>query len=211
MLASVLAVLLLLAVAPVMAQDAGPDGRPSFPSPGDNCAHLGRAFAQLNDDSGPPMGGQRGGRWGFGENADERRKHLEQFRMFEMLKLLDLSSDQEVGFLTAFKNWRTETQELEGRRRAYLDSLRAALDDDGGDANLEKYMTAVQTVHRDMLRIADEFMDSQRNVLTARQRAKLVLFHEEFEFQLLRKLKDYRDRMGGGGMGPGGPGGRQGP
>ena len=89
---------------------------------------LDRLLAQSDDsDSGGDTFRrmhQMRGRQGMGPDAD-RRKYLEQFRTLKLLELLNLKEDQEIEFLTAFRNIRKQGQSFEQEKRQLLESAQA--------------------------------------------------------------------------------------
>jgi Spy/CpxP family protein refolding chaperone len=134
------------------------------------------------------------------------RKHLEQLRMLKLLELLNLSEEQELPFLTAFQSMRREQRELDARRRELLEKLAEGIKSESlSDAEIDRSIDSLQELqkmHGDELR---SFVKEARTILSAEQMAKMIIFHERFEYELLKKLRGFRDRMGRGGA-PRGPG-----
>jgi len=142
---------------------------------------------------GPGSGKGFGGR--HGEEWEDRRQHLEQLRMLKMLEALNLSEDQELEFLTAFRAVRKEHGRLNNEKEMLVDSLSALLDNDPTD---EKAITsavdrilAIEDTRRDVMK---EFIDNIRGLLTPDQLARFVVFNERFERELLEQVKSFRDR-----------------
>ena len=51
--------------------------------------------------------------------------------------------------------------------------------------------------------IFERYLEESKSFLTAQQIAKFVIFNERFEYELLEKVRQFRDRPGRG-PGPGG-------
>lgn len=156
----------------------------------------GMMFAQAGPSDSP----------GFPGHDRAERKHLEQLRMLKLLELLDLREDQELPFLTAFHAMRRQQQQLDRQRRDLLDSLADAIKDTSmTDTEIERSIDRLQQLHRQHNDAMNKFIEEARSILTSGQMARLVIFHERFEYELLKKLRGFRDRMGRGGP-PQGPG-----
>lgn len=180
----------LMMAAAVAAQDknnppAGDDSLDFF-----NCTGTMMYLAQgpMGDGQmppGPPMDAA---------SFSEKRKHLEQLRMLKMLELLDLTKEQEVPFLTAFNAVRQQHDEIESRTREYVDQLAAGLEDSSlSDAQIYQLVDKVADGMRQQVKMIDEFMAKTKNILTAEQYGKLVIFHARFEVEMLEKLGRFRE------------------
>ena len=159
---------------------------------------LDRLLAQSDDsDSGGDTFRrmhQMRGRQGMGPDAD-RRKYLEQFRTLKLLELLNLKEDQEIEFLTAFRNIRKQGQSFEQEKRQLLESLSADL----AAGRVDKHR--IEVALEDYFQIAKRqqeahmhFIDQIKSILTPEQVAKFLLFDERFERELLEHVREFRNR-----------------
>jgi Spy/CpxP family protein refolding chaperone len=155
-------------------------------------------FAQGDDSGFGPRGMFPGGGHGPGRLNERQRKHLEQFRMFELLKFLDLSDDQEVDFLTGYKKLRSDQDELDATKREYIDQLKDGLKADSlSDERINTLVSNIQGIDKQKLEVAQKFVNEMRGVLTPAQLGKFVVFQEEFEYELLKRLRGFHQRGGG--------------
>jgi hypothetical protein len=195
-IAAVLAVMLTAAVVSAQAPpppDGGTDSTMQVPEGFMPCL-----FAQGDEDTarpGPGMGmGRPEGPHGR-RMMEQQRKHLEQFRMFELLKLLDLKEDQEVEFLTMYKNYRDKQNDIDSRRRDLVIQLGAGLEADSlSDNEIQHMVQEIFTLNTDKVKAAEQFVKEAGDVLTTQQMGKLVVFQERFEYELLSRLRGFRER-----------------
>ena len=135
------------------------------------------------------------------------QRHLEQLRMLKLLELLELSDEQEVTFISMFHRVQRDIRRIDDEKRALVAQLADGLGSGGSDERT--IMQLVEQIHqkdRERLGRMDQFLTDARTVLSATQLGKLVIFHERFEAEMLKRLRGFHER--GGRMGPGGPGGR---
>ena len=146
----------------------------------------------------------------IGRNQHKRRKHLEQFRLLKLLELLDLDESQELQFMKSFTSIRRELRKVGDEKKEALDRLASGLHaGDMADKEIYDLLDKIVQVEHQKRMIFDHFLEESRSFLTAQQIAKLVIFHERFEYELLEKVRQFRDRPGapdhpGRGRGPGG-------
>lgn len=134
-------------------------------------------------------------------------RHLDQLRLLKLLELLELSEDQEVSFVTMFHRVQKDTRQIEDEKRALVTQLADKLG--SGDTDENAIMQLVEQIHqkdRDRVERMDQFLREAQHILTPTQLGKLVIFHERFEAEMLKRLRAFHDR--GGPMGPGRRGGR---
>ena len=157
--------------------------------------------------------GQRGGWNGMGNGPGRRgdpddkrhrkqKKAIEQFRMLRMLEALDLSSDQEVQFLTMFNRMRQADDSLQDRKSELLESLMEAVDEGTDEKKISSLNDAMLNIEKERRASFFGFVEQTRKILTPLQVGRLIVFHERFEVEMLERLRNFWDRrqMGPGGM-----------
>ena len=167
------------------------------------------SWAQSGDRPGNGMGrgdrngpGHRGGPGGPGDRWHKKqRKAIEQFRMLRMLEALDLSSDQEVQFLTMFNRMRQADDSLQDRKSELLESLMQAVDEGTDDKKIASLNDAMLNLEKERRASFFGFVEQTRKILTPLQVGRLIVFHERFEVEMLERLRNFWDRRN---MGPGG-------
>lgn len=177
-------------------EPSGRDSRAMEPLP------CGRAtvFAQVTPDEQDSDAGRGRGRLRrqMQQQMYQQQKHIEQFRMFELLKLMDLDEDQEIAFLTAYKHMRQEHEGIEQVRQEALTRLQEALRAEPIPEDvIETHVQRVLTLKRDKEELLDRFVDELGGFLTTAQVGRFVLFQERFEFELLKQLRGFHNRHEG--------------
>lgn len=158
-----------------------------------------RLFAQTDDEARQHF--REAMRQSQGEHR-QQRKHLEQLRLLKMLELLDLETDQEVPFLTAFNKMRQEHREVDQQTRRLLDSLAGLIEVGRSDDKLiNQLVDRVHGLENEKHKIASEFLGQARAMLTAEQLGKFVIFQKRFESELLERVGRFRRGMNKGEFG----------
>ena len=159
-------------------------------------------FAQ---DTGGPMGGRHHGPVDP-EMMAQQRRHLEQLRMLKMLELLDLNDDQEVEFLTAFKNVRQQSRDLESQAGELLKQLSDGIESGTlGEGEIYSLVDRLTELQENRRRLEDGFLAKAREILTPVQLGKFVIFERRFEAEMLERLGRFREFRRQGQNVPGGP------
>ncbi|MEA3297008.1 MAG: hypothetical protein U9R56_04015 [candidate division Zixibacteria bacterium] len=169
-----------------------------------------RYFAQTSNDFPffQPMRERGFGRHsGRDDGLAKQRKHLEQLRLLKLLELLDLSEDQELEFITAFSAMRRKLRNLE-RDKSDLMILLAEGLRERTLSDSEVYDLIDNIVQTDKQKIGEiaEFRKKAREILTAEQLGRLIVFNDRFEYELLERVRAFHERHPGGrGAGTGNP------
>lgn len=144
---------------------------------------------------GPPDAGMRRQARGPGPHGSPNPRHLEQLRLLKMLEVLDLSEDQELAFVTIFHQAREEMRRLQEENREAIRQLADGLAADTlDDATINDLIEQVYELRRQQFQQLSELIEESERILTPRQRGKLVVFHERFEAEMLKKLRAFRDQ-----------------
>lgn len=155
-------------------------------------------WAQADDtiEPGHRQPGQFGRRGDRGPNFSvPERKHLEQFRMLKLLELLDLDSEQEMPFISAFNSLRKATRELEEGRRDLFRELATGIHDSTiSDKEINQLYSQIERNELAMKSARGQFLDKARTTLSAYQFGKLIVFNERFELELLEKVREFHNR-----------------
>lgn len=166
-------------------------------------------FAQIGSGHGQH---QFGGKRQAGRSPEERaemhrqRKYIEQLRLLKLLELLDLDQDQEVPFITAFNSMRRDGSDLDNRRAALTEQLADGLREQTiSDEQTYDLIDKIATIESQKRKLMVAFLKHARDILSAPQLGRLVVFQDRFELELLERVQAFRKR-GHRGMGPGSPG-----
>jgi Spy/CpxP family protein refolding chaperone len=148
-------------------------------------------------EPGGPMGpGRMRGQPGRGPMDGAQRKHIEQLRMLKLLEVLDLNEDQEPKFLVAFKDMRKIMRELDDKKGAVIEKLSAELKDSKpDDRRINELVDNVLAIETSKRQAMQTFVETSRGILTPVQVGRLLVFTERFEYELLERVREFRERM----------------
>jgi len=156
----------------------------------------GPIMAQNPGDAPPAMGGP--GMPGRPE-MERQRRHLEQLRMLKLLEVLDLGDAQEQKFLDAFRKMRQAMKAADENKREVVDTLsqllQAATHD---DRQINRLVDSVVVLEGQKRETMTSFVTQARAILTAEQMGKLLVFQENFDYQLLERVREFRGQAGKG-------------
>ncbi|MBD3403380.1 periplasmic heavy metal sensor [candidate division GN15 bacterium] len=137
------------------------------------------------------------GHHGKGHGGPGMRKHLEQFRLLKLLEFLDLEDDQEIAFLTRFKDLRAAEDSLEAERKTHVQQLAELVTQETpDDAAIMALIDSVRAKMEARIEHFDGFVDDVKDILTPAQLGKLVIFHDRFEYELLERVRGFQNRRG---------------
>lgn len=127
-----------------------------------------------------------------------RQRRFEQFRLMKMLELLDLTDAQEAPFMTAYHDMRKQNDKLESDKRAAVESLSRSLRSRRPDtANINNLIDQLVSLEQQRRDVNKHFLDTTRQILSAEQVGRLVLFVERFDSTVFQRLQAMRQRMRG--------------
>ncbi|RKX29759.1 MAG: hypothetical protein DRP46_06720 [Candidatus Zixiibacteriota bacterium] len=136
-----------------------------------------------------PDKGMRGKR-GWGKHAE----NLENLRMLKLLEVIDLDEEQNVEFLALFASSRKKMKEIREEMESEVDELIEILKDENPDESLIKEKLGKIEVLKK--RFTDNFENLQnkaKEILTTVQYAKMLVFQERFERELIQSVKGFRN------------------
>ncbi len=147
-------------------------------------------FAQAPDDPDHHDGDRMHGQ--FGEPG-QRRKHLEELRMLKMLELLNLTTEQEIPFLTAFNQLRQDQRSIDQKGDVLLDSMATEMAQaKPSQARLKDLIARTKVLEKKRIERMNSFIDQMDTLLTTEQIAKLMIFQKRFEMELLEQIGRFR-------------------
>jgi Spy/CpxP family protein refolding chaperone len=133
-----------------------------------------------------------------------QRKHIEQLRLLKMLEVLDLTEDHEPQFLMAFKGMRKAMRNLDESKQTIIRRLSKELKAEKPDTRqINNLVDSVLMIEAHKRESMQKFVDSSRAILTPIQIGRLLVFTERFEFELLERVREFRERQAPKGPGPG--------
>lgn len=132
------------------------------------------------------------------------RENIETLRMWRLLEILDLSSEQSTQFLPILKEFQDAKRDFRNSRRELLEELESALQSEKTDEKrLRENLAGLDDARKEFQLELEKFLNRSREILTVEQQAKLMLFEERFERRLKESIEHMRKRgprRGGSGL-----------
>ncbi|MFC1525284.1 hypothetical protein ACFL6X_00560 [Candidatus Latescibacterota bacterium] len=127
----------------------------------------------------------------LGEAGLER---LELLRMWRLIDQLEVDEEQAAKLFPLWSRHQRERRALQAERgKLGRELTRLLADEETGDGELEAQIAQVEAMDARIATASSDFHRQLATVLTARQRARLLLFPEQFRGELREVLKGIRD------------------
>jgi Spy/CpxP family protein refolding chaperone len=118
--------------------------------------------------------------------------NLENLRILKMLETIDLSEEQSAQFLPLFHEFRRDTREIHQKRDEVVERIRDMLSREVSDNEIKSELEKLRSNAREFAARLEKFFNDCEGVLTTRQMARLMIFHERFERDMLKSLREFR-------------------
>ena len=122
------------------------------------------------------------------------RERMEMMKMWKMTEYLDLSEEQAEKFFPMYRTLSKELEEMSIQQREVMMNKKEILDGDkeiqGKEIN--KIVQNASEVEKKKIDKKQEFIEGLDDVLTARQKAKYVVFEIRFKTQLRDAIRHKR-------------------
>lgn len=139
----------------------------------------------------PPPPGDRPERW---EERERIRENIHTLRMWKLLEVLDLSSEQSTQFLPALKDFQDTKKRFEEKRRELLIELETALESKKDERKLKETLDGLEENQKQFQMELERFLEKAKTTLSLEQQAKLLLFEEKFEKRLRETIEQIRGK-----------------
>ena len=120
-------------------------------------------------------------------------KNLENLRLLKLLEVLELNDDQNDKFISAFSKFRNESKDIdegiENEVTALAEYLRSENIED--KVVMEK-VRVIEKLKTDRENARADFYEEVKDILTAQQLGKMIVFQERFERELLETVRGFR-------------------
>lgn len=120
--------------------------------------------------------------------------NFENLRLLKLIDAVDLTEAQSDKFMPLFRSFRNDMRDLRQERREIIDHLRELIKDSASGEQLKGAMTDLRTNQKHADSRMQKFLDDCATVLTVQQTARLVVFQEDFEREVLESLREFRHR-----------------
>ena len=129
-------------------------------------------------------------------NPDKRgmhKKNLENLRLLKLLEVLDLSEDQNDQFILAFSKFRKNSRLIRENIEGEIIFLGEYLKKENKSDNviMEKVDLIIR-IKEDFEKERKKFFEKIKDILTAEQLGRMIVFQERFERELLEQVRGFR-------------------
>jgi len=152
------------------------------------------AMAPAQPDAAPPPAGcpPECPRLGWGK----LETNMENLRLIKLLEAVDLSQEQSEKFVPLFHGFRKDTKALHEQQKQLIDSLAEMVRRDASDDRIDRTLKDLEANRGQVDARWSRFLVDCGAVLTRKQVARLVVFHERFDREMLEALREFRRHPG---------------
>jgi hypothetical protein len=131
-----------------------------------------------------------------GRPGEEARplERLEQLKKVRLIEVLDLKEEQSVRFFARFNEHESRKRELAKAKDEVLDRLERLVRNHADAKEIEKMFPEVAAANAKLVGEGAQFFDSTSDILSAEQRAKLLLFERHFNRELREAMREAQRR-----------------
>jgi Spy/CpxP family protein refolding chaperone len=132
------------------------------------------------------------------ERRKEIREEIETLKMWKMLEVLDLSSEQSDEFLPAWREMQNAHRIFRENREDLFRELEVTLGEEQ-KIKEKKIKEILEQLDKENARLEEaqqRFRTKAKEVLSLKQQAKLLLFEERFERRMMEMIRKYRGKRG---------------
>jgi Spy/CpxP family protein refolding chaperone len=145
----------------------------------------------------PPDDFPRGNMPGHGNGMGGKRAAMENLRFLKLLEALDLNEEQSQQFVPLFHGYRKATRELHKERWEIFGRLEELIKQENVDDDILRTLDELRENDKKMEQRHEQFFTDCSAFFTVPQLARMAIFHERFERDILKRLRDFHrgDRM----------------
>jgi hypothetical protein len=118
--------------------------------------------------------------------------------MLKMLEAVDLNEEQSTRFIPLFHAFRKDIKALHQERKEIIDGIKQLIHDKASDDLIKKELKRIRDNHVGLNTRMLKFFDDCESILTIPQLARLMIFHERFERDMLKSVREFRRQHGSG-------------
>jgi len=127
--------------------------------------------------------------------GDQRpSEKLEQFKKVRLIELLDMKEEQSVRFFARLNEHESTKRDLMKGKMDLLDRVEKLIRNDADEQEFEGVFPEVAAANARMQREDQKFFEGLRDILSAKQRGKFLLFERHFERELREAMREIQKR-----------------
>jgi Spy/CpxP family protein refolding chaperone len=118
--------------------------------------------------------------------------NFENLRLLKLLEVLDLADEQSEKFLPLFNKFRKESKELHQQRKELIDGLMGLIHEEGDEHQIRSSIDKLKQNGNEIRAHREKFSTDCETILSIYQTARLIVFQERFEREILESLREFR-------------------
>ena len=139
-------------------------------------------WTQENPENSPPPGSRQ-----------EALQRITMLRIFKLTEMLELNEEDAARLFPVIQRYDRQFREIMEKKEKLMHRLRQELQQERPDeAKLHKLVDEILVLEREAMRLRTEQFKELKQILTAQQYAKYLIFDQRFREDLNRMLDDIR-------------------
>ena len=135
----------------------------------------------------------------FGRENPEIRTQLEQIKIWQMTKELNLSTNKAEKFFPLYNDYNAELRKITTQRREAVHELDSTIKKEAGESEVKKQVQQVLKLDAQIADAHEKFMHSLESVLSPVEVGKYIVFEQKFEREIRDRIRIImQQRMRGG-------------
>ena len=126
-------------------------------------------------------------------DPEKMRERIETLRLWKMIEVLDLTTEQSDKFLPLLHSFQKRQKELETVNRQLFEDLEEELHStEPSEKKIKDILLMLEKNRQEMENERNKFLTGSRKILTTVQEAKLIWFEQNFEKKLRDTIRKFR-------------------
>lgn len=121
---------------------------------------------------------------------------FDNLRLIKLLEAVDLDEDQSTRFIPIFHSFRKSQKQLREDRRVLIDQLAELSSAKDKSAEIDQAIKSLKENSDSIESARDKFHQGCRQILASDQLARMLVFQERFEREILKSLREFRHMRG---------------
>lgn len=122
--------------------------------------------------------------------------NVENLRMLKLLETLDLDEGQSEKFIPIFHSFRKDAKDLREERNSLIDRIKELLANDAPEDQIIAELNKLKTNRMQIDTRQEKFFSQCQGIMSTPQYARLIVFHERFDREMLESLREFRQHQG---------------
>ena len=126
---------------------------------------------------------------GPGPENPEIRKQLEQIKIWQMTKEMDLPTNKAEKFFPLYNSYNAELRKITTQRRETIRGLDSSIRKGEGEADIKKQIQLVLNLDSKIADAHEKFMQSLEGVLSPTEIGRYIVFEQKFDREIRERIR----------------------